>query len=170
MLIDIMFLLSSCIAACSRFTFAKGVTSSYLPLSGVGVRDHVFDHFRENPVGYGSTYFAHPMCCAAAYATVKHVVDTNVVGNVRKMEPVLRKGLAELVAKHPSVKSARAYGLGGGFDLAGKDGDFLMHMHEASDGVAVLKQALRDNGIVTLMRGHHVLCTPPLVISEEEVR
>ena len=45
------------------YTFAKGVTSAYLPLSGVGMRDEIFDFFRTNPIGYGSTYFAHP--CAA---------------------------------------------------------------------------------------------------------
>ena len=43
------------------YTFAKGVTSAYLPLSGVGMRDEP-DFFRTNPIGYGSTYFAQPMC------------------------------------------------------------------------------------------------------------
>ena len=152
-----------------RFTFAKGVTAAFLPLSGVAVRDHVFDYFRENPVGYGSTYFAHPTCCAAAYATLQHIIQTNLVQHVKSVEPVMKEGLARLVDKHPSVKSARTTGLGGGFDLAGKDGNFLMYMHEASQGVAVLKEAMRRNGIVSLMRGHHVLCTPPLVITAEEV-
>ena len=151
------------------FTFAKGTTAAYLPLSGVGMRDHVFDHFRENPVGYGSTYFAHPVCCAAAYATLKHILKTNLVSHVRSVEPVMKAGLERLVDNHPSVKSARTTGLGGGFDLAGKDGNFLMHMHEASEGVAVLKKALYENGLVTLIRGHHLHCTPPLVISAEEV-
>ena len=62
------------------FTFAKGVTSAYLPLSGVGMRDHVFDWLRENPMGYGSTYFAHPVCCAAGYETVKHILEHDIVG------------------------------------------------------------------------------------------
>ena len=153
-----------------RFTFAKGVTAAFLPLSGVAVRDHVFDYFRENPVGYGSTYFAHPTCCAAAYATLQHIIQTNLVQHVKSVEPVMKEGLARLVDKHPSVKSARTTGLGGGFDLAGKDGNFLMYMHEASQGVAVLKEAMTSNGLVTLIRGHHVHCTPPLVITADEVR
>lgn len=65
------------------FTFAKGCTSAYLPLSGIGMRDHVFDHFRTNPMGYGSTYFAHPVCCAAGYETVKHLLEHDIVGQVR---------------------------------------------------------------------------------------
>ena len=92
------------------FTFAKGVTSAYLPLSGVGMRDHVFDHFRTNPVGYGSTYFAHPVACAAGYETVKHIIETDLVSHVKKMEAVMERELAELVEAHPSAKQARDQG------------------------------------------------------------
>jgi adenosylmethionine-8-amino-7-oxononanoate aminotransferase len=42
-------------------------------------------------------------------------------------------------------------------------------MHEASPGVAVLKKALLDNGLVTLIRGHHVHCTPPLIVTAEQI-
>mgnify|MGYP003886567923 CR=1 FL=1 len=133
------------------------------------MRDHIFDHFREFPVGYGSTYFAHPMCCAVAYATIQYILENNIVAHVKSVEPVMKAGLERLVEKHPSVKSARTNGLGGGFDLAGKDGNFLMYMHEAHEGVGRFKQELLNNGLVTLIRGHHVHCTPPLIISEDEV-
>ena len=151
------------------FTFAKGVTSAYLPLSGVGMQDHVFDYFRKNPMGYGSTYFAHPVCCAAGYATLKHIVDINLVDTC-KMEPVMAEGLAELVERHPSVKQARVTGLGAGFDLGDGKGNFLMNMHEVHPGVPLLKKALAEEGLITLMRGHHVHCTPPLIINEQEIK
>jgi taurine--2-oxoglutarate transaminase len=152
-----------------RYTFAKGVTAAYVPLSGVGMRDHLFDHFRVNTVGIGTTYFAHPLACAMGYATLKYILETNLVQHVKDVEPVMQKGLAKLVANHPSVKSARTTGLGGGFDLAGKDGNFLMYMHEAHAGVGLLKKTMLENKLVTLIRGHHVHCTPPLIISAEQV-
>jgi taurine---2-oxoglutarate transaminase len=152
------------------FTFAKGVTSAYLPLSGIGMRDHVFDFFRQNPMGYGSTYFAHPVCCAAGYETVKHILEHDIVGQVQKMEPIMERELAHLVNEHPSVKQARVIGLGAGFDLAGKDGNFLMRMDEMHPGVPLLKNTLKENGLITLIRGHHVHCTPPLIITEDEIR
>ncbi len=152
------------------YTFAKGVTSAYLPLSGVGMRDEIFDFFRTNPIGYGSTYFAHPVCCAVAYETLKYTIDNDIVGHVAKMEKVMEKELAKLVDIHPSVKQARVSGLGAGFDLAGKDGNFLMNMHEPHPGVNFLKKRFVEEGLVTLMRGHHVHCTPPLVISEDEIK
>jgi len=32
-------------------TFAKGLSASILPLSGVGFRQHLKDHFEDNPLG-----------------------------------------------------------------------------------------------------------------------
>ena len=134
------------------------------------MRDHVFDHFRTNPMGYGSTYFAHPVCCAAGYETVKHVVEHDIVGHVKAMEPIMQNQLAHLVNEHVSVKAARCIGLGAGFDLGDKNGNFLMRMDEMNAGVPLLKNTLKDNGLITLVRGHHVHCTPPLVINEAEIK
>ncbi len=151
-------------------SFAKGVTSAYLPLSGVGMSDDIFNYFRTNPLGYGSTYFAHPVCCAVAYETLKYTIDNDIVGHVQKMEKVMEHELAKIVDLHPSVKQARVVGLGAGFDLAGKDGNFLMNMHEVHPGVQFLKERFKEEGLVTLMRGHHVHCTPPLIINEDEIK
>jgi len=151
-------------------TFAKGITSSYIPLSGVGVRDHIFDYFRKTPLGYGATYIAHPVACAAAYETVKHIMDIDLVSHVQKMEGVMIEEMDKLAKKHPSIRQARMYGLAGGFDLADKNGDFLMWPHEVSEGVSLLKQRFKEEGVVTIVRGHFVHCTPPLVITPEEIR
>eukprot|EP00299_Pterocystis_sp_00344_P008808 c3485_g1_i2.p1 GENE.c3485_g1_i2~~c3485_g1_i2.p1 ORF type:complete len:295 (-),score=79.25 c3485_g1_i2:19-903(-) len=151
-------------------TFAKGVTAAYLPLSGVGVRDHIFNHFKTTPLGYGSTYFSHPVCCAAGLETVKYLLENNIVDNVVKMEKVMVEELSKLVQRHPSVRQARVVGLGGGFDLAGPDGNALMGIHETHEQVALLKKRLLDRGVITLVRGHHIHCTPPLVINEQQIR
>jgi len=55
-------------------TFAKGVTSGYLPLGGVVVSDAVAAPFFESPGGpmlrHGATYAGHPSCCAAGMAVL----------------------------------------------------------------------------------------------------
>ena len=93
---------------------------------------------------------------AVAYETLKYTIDNDIVGHVANMEKVMEKELAKLVDIHPSVKQARVSGLGAGFDLAGKDGNFLMNMHEPHPGVNFLKKRFVEEGLVTLMRGHHV--------------
>lgn len=74
------------------FTFAKGVTSAYIPLSGVGVSQPIFDHFKTNPLGIGSTYSGHPVAMAAGYATLKHNLEIDLVGHVKNVAgPVMEE-------------------------------------------------------------------------------
>jgi adenosylmethionine-8-amino-7-oxononanoate aminotransferase len=42
-------------------------------------------------------------------------------------------------------------------------------MHETSPGLALLKKRMKEEGMVTIMRGHHVHCTPPLIITADEI-
>jgi taurine--2-oxoglutarate transaminase len=63
-------------------SFAKGVTGAYIPLSGVAARSHIYDFFRKTPLGIGSTFFAHPMCMAIGYASVKYNMESNLLENV----------------------------------------------------------------------------------------
>eukprot|EP00301_Raphidiophrys_heterophryoidea_P011435 c17547_g1_i1.p1 GENE.c17547_g1_i1~~c17547_g1_i1.p1 ORF type:complete len:533 (-),score=100.60 c17547_g1_i1:107-1705(-) len=151
-------------------TFAKGVTSAYMPLSGVGMRSHIFDHFRTNPLGYGSTYAAHPLSCAAAYATISHILETNLLSHVQEMELVMIEELSKLSQKHPSVKQARCVGLGAGFDMRDPEGNFLVPMHGSSACTNLFKKRLKELGVVTMVRGHFVHCTPPLVITADQIR
>ena len=53
---------------------AKGLTSSYLPLGAVGMRQHIARHFDDKVFYGGLTYNSHPMGCAAALATVRAAV------------------------------------------------------------------------------------------------
>lgn len=152
------------------FTFAKGVTAAYMPLSGVGMRSKVYDFFRTNPLGYGNTYFAHPLPVVTAYSTVQYIIDNDIIGHVKKMEAVMVEELSKLTQKHPSVKQARCIGLASGFDMQDKKGDFIVPMHGANDATALFKKKIREYGLTTMVRGHFVHCTPPLIIQPDQIR
>lgn len=64
-------------------TFAKGVSGAYIPMSGVALRQPLYEHFYNNPSGIGNTYSAHPVACAVAYATIKYTLDKDICGHVR---------------------------------------------------------------------------------------
>eukprot|EP00667_Euglena_gracilis_P012460 EG_transcript_12805 len=99
-------------------TFAKGVNGAYLPLGGVALRDRLADFFRKNPnSAYGSTYNSHPSVLASAHEALLQLMEKDLVGNARRLEPVLVECLEALAAKHPSVKQARAVGLFGMVDI-----------------------------------------------------
>merc|ERR1719271_262221 len=76
-------------------TFAKGISASYIPLSGIAVSKEIQDYFRTTPLGYGATYQAHPVAMACGYEVVKHTLEADVLGHVRELAPVL-KGLISL--------------------------------------------------------------------------
>jgi len=151
------------------FTFAKGVSGAFQPLSGVGMTDKIFDFYRTNAPAYGSTYSGHPIPVACGYAVVKYILENDIPGHAKKMEATLAEGLARLVATHKSAKQARVIGLAGGVDIAGLDGSSLMQMHQTHPAVGYFKNRLKEEGLITLVRGHHMHCTPPLIISESEI-
>merc|ERR1719401_3275382 len=91
------------------FTSAKGLTGSWQPLSVVGMRQPIKDFFWSNAIGWGSTFQAHPVALACGYATLKHMLDTDLLGHVKKIvQPVMISELDRLVAKYSHVRQARA--------------------------------------------------------------
>jgi len=96
---------------------AKGLTSSYLPLGAVGMRQHIARHFDDKVFYGGLTYNSHPMGCAAALATIQVYEEDHLIENSRKMGAIMQKLGAELQAKHPSVGAVRSIGLFGIVEL-----------------------------------------------------
>jgi taurine--2-oxoglutarate transaminase len=104
------------------FTCAKGLSGSFLPLSAVGMRKDIQDYFRTNALGWGTTYQAHPVSCICGYEVIRYMIEKDVCGHVRKMEPIMHKHMDKLIQKHNSLRQGRIKGLFGAFDLVGKDG------------------------------------------------
>jgi 4-aminobutyrate aminotransferase-like enzyme len=78
----------------------KGISSS-LPLSAVLGRAEIMDQFP--PGSMTSTQTGNVVCCAAALASVKKIVDEDLTGNAARLEPVLLSGLEEIQRRHPDV-------------------------------------------------------------------
>lgn len=152
-------------------TSAKGLTGAFLPLAMVGCRAHIKEFFNEVPLGWGATYHAHPAALVCAYECIKYSLKNDVIGNVKKMEPIMIEEIQKLVDKHPSVLQGRGVGLFGAFDTIKPDG----HLTQPLSGPvtprnAEFKQALLRNGVYGLLRMPLVHVAPPLVITEDELR
>ena len=81
-------------------TCGKGITSS-LPLSAVLGRTGMMDLYE--PGSMTSTHSGNPVCCRAALASVKAIVEGGLIENARRMEAVLMPGLTEIQQAHPDV-------------------------------------------------------------------
>ena len=85
------------------FTFAKGVTSAYVPLGGVALRESLAAHFDTRPLPSGHTFSGHPVAMAAGLATVTAYREERTFDRARALEPELRRRFEELQRRHPGV-------------------------------------------------------------------
>jgi adenosylmethionine-8-amino-7-oxononanoate aminotransferase len=149
-------------------TFAKGVTSGYLPLGGVLVGRRVQEPFWDGATGpvfrHGYTYSGHATACAAALANLDILEREGLVARAAALEPVLAREIARLDAA-PLVGETRVVGLAAAVEL---DGDVLAVDPGLPEAVAA---AARDNGVLTrVLRGVALQVSPPFVITEAEIR
>ncbi|MEM9467849.1 MAG: aminotransferase class III-fold pyridoxal phosphate-dependent enzyme [Actinomycetota bacterium] len=152
-------------------TFAKGVTSAYLPLGGVVVRRPLLEEIWESEVGlfnHGSTFGGHPVATAVAVANMQAMHDEQIMQHVRTNESYMREGFEKLVAAHNIVREVRGTGYfyalelmqdrANGIDLS--EGDALSLQQ------GVLPRMVRDAGLLIRPddRGATMLVfSPPLV-------
>ena len=66
-------------------TFAKGVTSGYVPLGGVAISEEIAATFADRAYPGGLTYSGHPLACAAAVATINVMEDEGMVANADRI-------------------------------------------------------------------------------------
>ncbi|PXY31569.1 aspartate aminotransferase family protein [Prauserella muralis] len=148
-------------------TFAKGVTSGYLPLGGVAAAGHVADVFWEAPgslVAHGPTYSGHPTVAAAALANLDILEREDLPGRAVELERPLLEALLPL-REHPAVADVRGgVGLIAAVELDGE----LLAEHK---GIAARMQlAIRERGlIVRVLGGSTLVVSPPLIITEDEI-
>src|SRR3954467_3826575 len=83
-------------------TMAKGLTSSYLPLGGVAMRDHIAEAFEQKMFYGGLTYSSHPVSLAAALATIGVYEEDGLLERTARMGEVMKSHHDRLAAKHPS--------------------------------------------------------------------
>ena len=153
-------------------TLAKGLTSAYLPLSAVAVNARVFDHFRTNVFYGGLTYSAHPMCLAAALATIRVIEEDDLVGNAQRMGRVLAELHDELKAEHPAIGDVRSLGLLGCIELV-KDRASKEPLAPYTGGGEVMPKIaayLRQHGVYTYVWRNLLHTNPPLCVTEAELR
>ncbi len=152
-------------------TMAKGLTSSYLPLGAVAMREEIADGLEDKMFFGGLTYSSHPVSLAAALATIRVYEEDDLIGNAARLDAVMRRHHEALAAKHPSVGAYRNLGLFGILDLVRSRDPFtpLTPFNGTSDEMKAIGKFLRDNGVYTMVANNSIHTNPPLCITEAQL-
>lgn len=158
-------------------SFAKGVTSAYLPLGGVMISRRVREAIDQAPAAerfmHAATYSGHPTCCAVGLRNLQIFEEEGLVARAAAMGTRLLAGLGTL-RDLPAVGDVRGLGLMAGVELVA---DQRTKAPALGVGAKVIAEA-RRRGLITRMRtgqsgdqpiGDTICLAPPLVVTEQQV-
>ena len=163
-------------------SFAKGVTSGYLPLGGILVTraiKEIMDSVKpDDRWMHAYTNSGHPTCCAVALENIEIMEREHLAENAAKMGARLLAGLMEAFADHPNAGDIR----GGKGLLAAVEfvEDRATKKNFASElkFAANLKAEMKKRGVITRTRpavgphpaqGDVLFFAPPLVATGAEI-
>lgn len=163
-------------------SFAKGVTSGYVPLGGAMVSPAIKDVLDSAEPGnrwmHGYTNSGHPTCCAVALRNIEIIEREGLVGNSAKMGSFLFRALEDAFGDHPNVGDIRGgKGLLAALEFV-EDRKSKKNFAGDKDFGNRLRRELQNRGVVTRTRsaggehpapGDQVLFAPPLIITENEI-
>jgi adenosylmethionine-8-amino-7-oxononanoate aminotransferase len=148
-------------------SFAKGITSGYLPLGGIQISDEIRETILSAPTSerwmHAFTYSGHPTCCAVALKNLEILEREDVAQRARVMGDRLIAGL-EALRDLPCVGDVRGLGLMAAVEFVAD--------RETKAPAAMAEQVLQaclERGLITRAKGESLLLAPPLVISAAEV-
>jgi len=155
-------------------TFAKGVTSGYIPLGGVLVGDRIAKVVLEQggEFNHGFTYSGHPVACAAALENIRIIQEEKLVEKVNKETgPYLKKKFTEL-SDHPLVGLAETCGFTAGLNLVKSKGA-TVHDNVSFDSNLEVGMICRGhmfgNGMIMRAVGDRMIIAPPLVTTTAQI-
>lgn len=164
-------------------SFAKGVTSGYVPLGGIMMTEEIRDAIDSAETAqrwmHGYTNSGHPTCCAVALKNIE-IIDREKLGErSARMGDILLAALREALGDHPNAGDIRGgKGLLAAVEFVEDRASRRNFAAEKKVG-ARLQMEMKKRGLITRTRpaagehpapGDEVLFAPPLVTTEEELQ
>ena len=138
-------------------TFAKGVTSGYLPLSGVITSKELNEELTSNEAAklmHGYTYSGHPTAAVAAIANIEGIESEGLVAEAQRIGKQMESGFKALLGDS-TIESFR--GIGG-----------IWACEIGEDSIPARNEMIK-NGIVCRGIGQALAFCPPLIITNNEI-
>jgi len=153
-------------------SFAKGISSGYLPLSASAVSDHVYETIRDEmpegvPMMFGLTYNNHPTCCAAGLANLAIVEREGLVENAAVVGDYLLKSLREAFSDSPIVGDIRGCGMLAAVEIV-RDLKTKEPFPNFEDPHHIVEAAFK-RGLIARALFQCVALAPPLISTKSDI-
>jgi putrescine---pyruvate transaminase len=152
-------------------TFAKGVTSGYLPLGGMMVAQEIADAISDAPSRdrwmHGSTYSGHPVCCAVALRVLEIMEQESLVEHAAEKGERLLKALEGLLDLE-AVGEVRGLGMMAAVELVADRKTKARFPTAQGVGNEVRRRAL-EAGLNVRGPEDVIAIAPPFVITERQI-
>ena len=150
-------------------TMAKGISSGYIPLSGIMVGDRVTETLVDEggEFYHGYTYSGHPVACAVAIENIKIIREENLIENSRKTSVYLKERMNE-IADHPLVGEVRMKSFIGAVELV-KDKDKREMFEETGVVGGICRDYCIENGLVMRAVRDGMIFCPPLIFNNNHI-
>ncbi|MDE2464064.1 MAG: aminotransferase class III-fold pyridoxal phosphate-dependent enzyme [Alphaproteobacteria bacterium] len=152
-------------------SMAKGLSSGYLPISAVGMADHIVEALRSVDKDYvhGFTYSGHPTCAAVALRNLAIIERENLVQRTAEDTGVYLAKLMKKLSAHPLVGEARSLGLIGAVEIVSKKGTNQRFKDGDGSAALTIRDICIENGLMVRAVRNSLVMSPPLVISHAEL-
>jgi adenosylmethionine-8-amino-7-oxononanoate aminotransferase len=157
---------------------AKGMGGGYAPLGGVIVRPEIVGEVRRTTGTFlvGHTSAGNPLSCATGIAVLRYVLDHDLIANAADVGRHFKERLLGLMERHPMIGDVRGIGLMLGVELVADRPTKRPFPPEWKVSQLVGHAAL-DRGLVCYplmgtvdgIEGDHMLFTPPLTITTDQI-
>lgn len=159
-------------------TVGKGLGGGYAPIAATLVHRRIVETLKKGTASFnhGHTYQAHPLSCAAALAVQKIVRDEGLVSRCAELGSRLHQTLVEVFGPLDYVGNIRGRGLFWGIEFVEDKKTKKPFDSELRFGVQVQEMAFQlglavypGTGTADGYVGDHIIISPPLTITEEEM-
>ena len=137
------------------FTIAKAMGGG-MPIGGFVADKKIMDSFKTNPIlGHITTFGGHPVSCASALASLKVLLNENIINKVQA-----KGNLFKELLKHKKIKNIRGIGL-----------FYAVELENFEQIQTLLKKCL-EKGLIFdwfIFNDNHFRIAPPLTITNKEI-
>jgi adenosylmethionine-8-amino-7-oxononanoate aminotransferase len=157
-------------------SLAKGLGSGYYPIAAMMARGDLVDVVtKSGGFMHGHTYAGNPLACATGMAVIDVMEEENLVSNSLEQGRYLRSRLDELATRYQCVGQVRGIGLLQGVELVQNKATkepFAAHLNAFDTITRLAKQRgllIYPRRSLDGVRGDHVLITPPLTVTRDDI-